>query len=97
MTKEEEDLEKAGLERNQKDLKELKDILAYNQALFEKQKYHERFDDKWRKFLRYKKNEDDQNQIKAIMKEIAIKEEMIEIAKKNLNEGVEIKSHQGIG
>ena len=97
MTKEEEDLEKAGLERNQKDLKELKDILAYNQALFEKQKYHERFDDKWRKFLRYKKNEDDQNQIKAIMKEIAIKEEMIEIAKKNLNEGVEIKTHQGIG
>ena len=97
MTKEEKELETKGLERNEKDLKELVSVLVYNEALIAKQKYHEEFDDKWRSFLRQNKNDADQKNIDAIKTEIDIKKEMIEIAKKNLKEGVEIKTHQGIG
>jgi altronate dehydratase len=91
LTKEEESMEKLGLERNQKDLKELIENLEYNSDLINKQNYLRDHDDKWREFLRIQKDKEDNQILDTINKEIKIKEDMIKQAKEHIKEGVEIK------
>ena len=97
LTKEEEQMEKLGLERNEKDLKSLKENLEYNKDLLAKQIYLREHDDRWREFLRKQKDKEDEQVIETIKKELKIKREIIAKAELHLNEGVEVKEPQGVG
>jgi hypothetical protein len=97
LTKEEESMEKLGLERNEKDLKSLRENLDYNLSLIDKQTYLRDHDDRWRDFLRIQKDNEDKQVVDTIIKEIKIKEEMIKTAKEYIKDGVEQKIPQGVG
>ena len=77
------------LKKHKEDLKKLNSNLEYNKDLIEKQKYVQKLDDKWRPFLRERKDFEDSNVIKSINEEVKLSIEMIELLEKQLNEGVD--------
>lgn len=94
--KEEEKVVKRQLERHKELVKDLNINLLYNKSLLDKQEYLRNFDDKWREYLRKRKNEEDNKILKEIEKEIDNSKEHIEILNKQLKEGVEIKKVAGV-
>jgi protein subunit release factor A len=78
-------LEKNGIEKNQKEIAQLKKNLEYNIALITRQKDQRAFEDKWREFLRNQKDEEDSKVLKIIESEIKIREETISNSEKQLN------------
>jgi hypothetical protein len=81
-----------GIDMNQKHLDKVKDSLAYNQAILEKQQFMRDWDDKWLPYLRKKKDEEDDAAIKAIQAEIRATEKIIEIESAKIKDGVEVKN-----
>lgn len=97
LTDEEVQMEKLGLERNEKEVKSLQENLAYNVDLIAKQNYLREHDDKWRDFLRIQKDNEDKAILEAISKELTIKKEMVKQAKEHIKKGVEVKVPTGTG
>lgn len=97
LTKEEKELTNRNISINEKELKELKENLDYNQSLIIKQNYLRDHDDKWRDFLRRQKDREDENVLKTISQAIREKENIINIAKDQVKNGVETKEVQGVG
>lgn len=97
LTKEEKELTNRNISINEKELKELKENLDYNQSLIDKQNYLRDHDDKWRDFLRRQKDREDENVLKTISQAIREKENIINIAKDQVKNGVETKEVQGVG
>lgn len=94
LTKDEEILEKIGLERNIKELAKLKTQLEYNSDLLNLAKQKQEIDDKYREYLRILTEEENENILKQIKSDISIKENAIKIGEDNLKNGVTIKHTQ---
>ncbi len=92
LTKQEKELESKGKMRNLKELKELQDRLNYNKDTIKLQMNQREFEDKWRPYLRNKKDSEDNLIIKSIEEEIDSKKQLIQIADVKLKEGVETPS-----
>ena len=97
LTNEEAKLEQAGLDRNEKELKLLKENYEYNSDLINNQIRAREHDDKWRDFLRRQKDMEDKHILDTIKKEIEIKEQMVKTAEEHLKNGVTIKMPMGVG
>lgn len=94
LNKEERRLEENGLKRNEEILKILGQELEYNKDLIINQQRARVHEDKWKEFLRMRKDLEDAKVIGMMASEVRLTEEKIEIAKRNLKEGVEVKNVQ---
>jgi len=91
LTKEELEITQKNVDRLESEKSDLFGNLCYNKALISKQKYLREFDNTWREFLQAQKDKEDEKVIKLIESEIKLREENLEITKKQIKEGVPIK------
>lgn len=96
LDKEEKKVTEKQLERHKQLVKELKSNLEYNDDLIKKQNFLREFDDKWRDYLRERKDIEDKKILDEMKKEIENSEEHIKMLLNQLKEGVEIKSITGV-
>ena len=97
LTKQEEELEKMGIERNKRELIRLNQQLEYNQDVLRLANEKIKLDDKWRIYLRELAEEENQGAIKQMKEGITIKENTIKISENHLKEGVTIKENKSVG
>lgn len=90
LTEKEANLSNKNLERLKKELTELESNLEYNKGLIEKQNNQRDFDDKWRDYLRNRKDEEDNKILQVINDKIEETKLVIERTQKELNEGTDL-------
>ena len=87
---EEKEVSEKQLKKRKEELEKFKLNLEYNKDLIKKQKFLQELDDKWRIFLRGRKDDEDIQIIKSIEFEIDNTDKMVKLLEKQLNEGIEV-------
>ena len=96
LTKDEKQKTEKAVKSITKEVKLLKENLAYNKAIIDKQNYMRDFEDKWRPYLRDKKDEEDRDTMKELNSVFKMKEATLTELQNQLKEGVEIKKPAGV-
>lgn len=91
LTKEETKINEKQLIKHKKNLEDLKTNLAYNTELIKLNITKREIDDKYKDYLRARRDEDDKRVLDVITKEIQEEEEHIKILTEQLKNGVEVK------
>ena len=91
LTKEEEVKTLKGLERVKTELIDLNQSLEFNKDILKQQEDKRKHDDKWKDYLRSKKDEADAKIILTMEEDIKFKTDNIEEMLSQLNEGAEVK------
>jgi len=81
-----------GIARLQDEAEEMQGNLDYNKAIKDKEKFLRAFDDRWRDYLRFRKDEEDDKLLKQMKEMINQKKYTIKEMEKQLKEGVETPS-----
>lgn len=96
LTKEEKEIYEKQLKFHKQKIKILSENLKYNRDLLKRQIFLREFDDKWRKFLRRQKNEEDDKTIKLITDSIEDSEGHVHQLSNELMNGVEVKENPAV-
>lgn len=91
LIKNEKDISEKQFKKHQQNIIDLEQNLGYNQDLIKRQVDQRTHEDKWRQFLRDKKDKEDQEVLKLIKMEIENSKEHVKILSDQLKNGVEVK------
>jgi len=97
LTKKEKEVTEKNHEKNVKKLKSMKDRLAYNEALMNKENYLRTFQNKWADYLQTRKDEENDEIIKNNQIEIKEQKIIVNSTQDQLDNGVEVKENPGVG